>query len=76
LCVVQPSNLNRYVEIRGRATIEADPDRTFIDSIAQRYMGVDHYPFDKPGDQRVTITVDIEAVACPDVPLSDNPPYQ
>ena len=45
VCVVQPGNLNRYVEIRGRAVLEPDDDRTFIDSIAQRYMGADRYPF-------------------------------
>ena len=75
LCVVQPGNLNRYVEIRGRAVLEPDDDRTFIDSIAQRYMGVDRYPFDKDWQQRVTVTVIAEAISAPDIPLADAPPY-
>jgi PPOX class probable F420-dependent enzyme len=76
LCIVDPDNLNRYVEIRGRAVIEADADRSFINGIAKRYMGVDSYPFDRPGDDRVTITVIAEQVSCPRVPLSDAPPYR
>jgi len=75
LCVVQPGNLNRYVEIRGRAVLTPDDDRAFIDSIAQRYMGVDRYPFDKKWQQRVTITVIAEAISSPDIPMADEPPY-
>jgi len=75
VCVVQPDNLNRYVEIRGRATLEADPDRSFIDEIAHRYMGADRYPFDRPDDERITITVIPEHVSCPSLPLNDDPPY-
>lgn len=75
LCVVQPDNLNRYVEIRGRATLEPDTDRAFIDTIARRYMGVDRYPFDRPSDERITVHVSIEAWSCPDIPLADEPPY-
>jgi PPOX class probable F420-dependent enzyme len=75
VCVVQPGNLNRYVEIRGRAELAADDDRSFIDSIAQRYMGADRYPFDKEGQQRITVTVIAEAISAPDIPLADAPPY-
>jgi PPOX class probable F420-dependent enzyme len=75
LCVVQPDNLNRYVEIRGRATIEPDTHRTFIDGIARAYMGVDAYPFDEPGDERVVITVTPEQVSSPAIPLAEAPPY-
>ena len=76
VCVVQPGNLNRYVEVRGRAMLESDPDRTFINSIAKRYMGEDRYPFDRAWQKRVTITVIAEAISAPDVPLADEPPYQ
>lgn len=76
LCVVQPGNLNKYVEIRGRAVLTDDDDRSFIDAIAQRYMGVERYPFDKDWQQRITITVVAEAISAPDIPLADDPPYQ
>jgi PPOX class probable F420-dependent enzyme len=75
VCVVDPGNLNRYVEIRGRAVLEPDADRSFIDSIARRYMGVDRYPFDAEGDERVTITLIAEQVSCPPIPLADDPPF-
>lgn len=76
VCVVQPGNLNRYVEIRGRAVVEPDTDRSFIDGIARRYMGADRYPFDRPGDERVTITVVAEHISAPEIPLADDPPYE
>lgn len=75
VCVVQPDNLNRYVEIRGRVVLEDDPDRGFINSIAQQYMGVDRYPFDRSWQQRVTVRLIPEAVSSPDIPLADSPPY-
>jgi PPOX class probable F420-dependent enzyme len=75
LCVVQPGNLNRYVEIRGRAVVEADVDRAFINEVARVYMGVDEYPFDQPGDERMVVTVVAEQVSAPWVPLADDPPY-
>lgn len=75
LCIVQPDNLNRYVELRGRAVLDADPDRTFIDAIARAYMDVDRYPFDEPGQERVTVTLLVETISAPDIPLADDPPY-
>lgn len=57
VCVVDPNNPWRYVEIRGTVDIVEDTDRRFINSIAQKYMGQDVYPFDQPGDERVTFTV-------------------
>ena len=75
LCVVQPGNLNRYVEIRGRAIVEPDVDRAFINQIARTYMGVDEYPFDTVDDERVVVTVVPEQVSSPLVPLADDPPY-
>lgn len=68
------NNPNRYVEIRGIAELMDDPDRTFINSIARFYMNVDVYPFDKPGDERATITIHAEQVSHPEIPLADAPP--
>jgi hypothetical protein len=63
LCIPDPANSWRYVEIRGRAALEDDADRQFIDSIARKYMGIERYPFDAPGDERVTVTVHAEQVS-------------
>lgn len=57
LCIVDPKNPWRYLEIRGSVEIADDTDRRFINSIAKKYMNQDVYPFDQPGDQRVTFTV-------------------
>ena len=68
------NNPNRYVEIRGRAILEDDPERRFVNHIAKLYLGADEYPFDKPGDQRATITIIAEQVSTPPIPMADNPP--
>lgn len=74
VCVPHRNNPNRYVEVRGRAVLTDDTDRSFIDSVAMAYMGVDTYPFDRPGQERVTIRVIAEQVSAPRVPLADDPP--
>ena len=68
------NNPNRYVEIRGVAELIDDPDRSFVNSIARHYMGVEVYPFDEPGDERVTITIHAEQVSAPEIPLAEDPP--
>jgi PPOX class probable F420-dependent enzyme len=50
-------NPQHYVEIRGTAELTDDADRSFVNSLARAYMGVDEYPFDRPGDERVVITI-------------------
>lgn len=76
VCIIQTSNANRYIEVRGRAIIEPDTDRAFIDQIARRYMDAERYPFDRPGDERVVITVIAEQISCPAIPLADDPPFE
>lgn len=67
------NNAARYVEIRGIAELTDDPDRSFINSVAKHYLNLDVYPFDKPGDERVTITIHARQVSAPAVPLADDP---
>jgi PPOX class probable F420-dependent enzyme len=74
LCVPHRNNPNRYVEIQGTAVITRDPDRTFVDATAKVYMGVDRYPFDQPGQERVVITIEAQRVSAPKIPLADAPP--
>ncbi len=71
LCVVDRRNPNRYVEVRGHAELSDDVDRSVINAIAKQYMDADVYPFDKPGDERVTITVIPAKVSAPRIPLVD-----
>jgi PPOX class probable F420-dependent enzyme len=56
--IVDPENPYRYLEIRGEvARVEEDPDIAFISAMAKKYMGVDRYPYHRPGDERVVIFV-------------------
>jgi PPOX class probable F420-dependent enzyme len=57
----------RYLEFRGRGRIVEDADRSFVNAIAQRFLGKDEYPGDKPGDERVIVIIDVEHVAGPGI---------
>ncbi len=61
LSIVDPANDYRYLEIRGRVVrIDPDPDFAFIDSMAQKYLGQEKYPWTQPGDERVVMVVAVE----------------
>ena len=61
ISIVDPANDYRYLELRGTvARVDPDPDKAFIDSMAQKYLGQDKYPWNQPGDERVVIVVAVE----------------
>ena len=74
VCVMDRNNPNRYVEVRGRAELVDDPDRVVIDEFFRLLTGGDRYPFDRPGQERVTIVVKAEQVSAPAIPMADDPP--
>lgn len=55
--ILDPNNPYRYLEIRGRAKIEDDVNNAFIDKMAQKYLGQEHYPWHQPGDERLVVVV-------------------
>ena len=57
LSIVDPDNPYRYLEIRGRVTIEDDPGNAFINKMAKKYLDQDEYPWTQPGDVRVVVRV-------------------
>jgi PPOX class probable F420-dependent enzyme len=58
LSIVDPANPYRYLEIRGTVErIDEDPDRAFINSMANKYLGQDVYPWHRPGDERGVVVV-------------------
>jgi len=65
LSILDPDDPTRYVEIRGRAEIEPDSLRSFVNAMAKKYMDVDEYPYDPPGAKRMVITVHAEQVSTP-----------
>jgi hypothetical protein len=65
LCVIHPDNDLHYIEIRGRAEMAEDVDRSFVNSIAKKYMAMDEFPFDPPDAERITVTVHPEQISTP-----------
>lgn len=58
LSMIDLGNPYRYLEVRGRvARVESDPENEFIDFLANKYMGLDAYPYHQPDDQRVVVVV-------------------
>jgi PPOX class probable F420-dependent enzyme len=59
LSILDPDNGYRYLEIRGRVVrVDPDPDKAFIDKMAQKYLGQEKYPWNRPGDERVIVVVE------------------
>src|SRR5262249_51793520 len=54
LSIVDPENVFRYLEIRGRVAerTEAGAD-AHIDKMSKKYLGQDKYPFRRPNEVRV-----------------------
>jgi PPOX class probable F420-dependent enzyme len=55
--VLDLANPYRYLEVRGRARIEADDDYTFARAVGAKY-GTDLKVHDQPGDRRVVVTIE------------------
>jgi PPOX class probable F420-dependent enzyme len=63
LCIVDPSNPYRYLQIRGKVieiTINGADDH--IDALTLKYRGVPKYPNHQPGEKRVMYKIQIEKV--------------
>ena len=66
LVILDVGNPYRYVDIRGRARVEPDPDYAFADRVGEKY-GADLREHDGPGDERVVVTIDPENVCAVDM---------
>ena len=60
LALTEPDNPYQYVEIRGDVVeyIEGDEADAGIDSLAQKYLGEDKYPWRQGGERRVKLRVE------------------
>lgn len=59
LSILDPDNPYRYLEVRGSvAEITEDGADQHIDKMAQKYMGVDRYPYRRPGEVRVLYKIE------------------
>jgi PPOX class probable F420-dependent enzyme len=58
LCISDPDNPFRYLEIRGRVeNVTTNGADAAIDRLAQKYLGVDTYPNRRPGEVRVSYRI-------------------
>ena len=60
LVIYEAANPYEYLEIRGTATLTADPDGALIEELAQKYTGESFQ--DAPGNKRVIVRVRPEHV--------------
>ena len=68
LSIPHPDNPVHYIELRGRGVIKPDPERQYVNAMAKKFMGVEEYPYDKPGDERVVVEMVVEQVSTPLIP--------
>ncbi len=61
--IQDPDDPYRYLEIRGTASVESDPDKAFIDALARKYLGADEYPHKQPDLERVILSIEPEHTA-------------
>ncbi|MEM0955791.1 MAG: PPOX class F420-dependent oxidoreductase [Pseudomonadota bacterium] len=68
-CVQSPTNPMDYVEVRGNAVLEDDPDRSFFREQFRRGMGGEDPPegMDPPNAERVIVVIHPTQVSAPKV---------
>jgi PPOX class probable F420-dependent enzyme len=59
--VYDQENPFEYVEVRGKAS-RADGADDHIDSLSQKYIGQEKYPFRQPGEERIKFVVQPDRV--------------
>lgn len=52
----------QYLMVYGKAEVIPDADHAHIDRLAQRFLGMERYPYLQPGEERVTVRVVAERV--------------
>jgi PPOX class probable F420-dependent enzyme len=63
LCIVDPDDPFRYLELRGKVTEITDKGAdAVIDRLAKKYLGVDTYPYRRAGEKRLTYRIAPEKV--------------
>jgi PPOX class probable F420-dependent enzyme len=64
LCLMDPENPYRYVELRGRVVeITEQGADAHIDSLARKYLDVEAYPYRQKDEVRVIYKIEIEHVS-------------
>jgi PPOX class probable F420-dependent enzyme len=66
LLIPDPAVSQRYLEVRGDARIEPDPDYVFADELGAKY-DADLRQYDAPGETRVVVTLVADRVRAVDM---------
>ena len=67
LLILDLAGPHRYLELRGDAAVEPDPDYVFADRVGAKYGGADLRQMDKPGEQRYVVTINPSRVRAVDM---------
>lgn len=51
-----------YLTVYGKATLTEQGADANIDKLAKRFMGVDKYPYRRPGEKRVLVKIEVEKI--------------
>ncbi|MEV8635427.1 PPOX class F420-dependent oxidoreductase [Streptosporangium sp. NPDC051023] len=62
LSVLDPKDAFHLVSVSGTAELELEGADAVIDGLANKYLGVETYPYRQPGEQRVTVRIKPEQV--------------
>jgi PPOX class probable F420-dependent enzyme len=57
LLIIDLNDPMKYLEVRGTARLEEDPERTFAQKVGAKY-GADLTAYDAPGTERVVVTIE------------------
>lgn len=68
LCISDPTDPFRYLEVRGPVVIEDDADHVSLNALARKYLDLPAYPWHGPGDERVIARMTPESVSLGDLP--------
>jgi len=63
LVVIDPAEMYRWVGVEGTAEVVEEGANEHIDRLAKKYLGVDEYPFHRPGQTRVTVRITPDKVS-------------
>lgn len=55
--VLDPQDAFHLVSVSGTAELELEGADEVIDHLANKYLGVESYPYRQPGEQRITVRV-------------------
>lgn len=62
LSVQDRNDLQSYMVFHGTATVTEAGADAHIDKLAKRFLGVDKYPFRRPGEKRLIVRIKVDRI--------------